>query len=100
MAESLCSRCFHSYVCEQFNEHRDSTAEYTRCHFYNDHFVDAADVEVVKHGRWIYKPYEKDEAIWLYHCSECNAVSASAWNYCRECGAKMDLEVTNRLDQH
>ena len=47
MAKNLCSRCFHSYVCEQFNEHRDSPAEYTRCHFYNDHFVDAADVEVV-----------------------------------------------------
>lgn len=52
----------------------------------------AADVEVVKHGRWIYKPYEKDEAVWLYHCSECNALSALVWNYCRECGAKMDLE--------
>lgn len=52
----------------------------------------AADVELVKHGRWVYKPYENDEAVWLYHCSECNAVSALAWNYCRECGAKMDLE--------
>lgn len=50
------------------------------------------DAEPVKHGRWIYKPYENDEAVWLYHCSECNAVSALAWNYCRECGAKMDLE--------
>lgn len=49
------------------------------------------EAEPVKHGRWIYKPYENDEAVWLYHCSECNAVSASAWNYCRECGAKMEV---------
>ena len=51
------------------------------------------EAEPVRHGRWIYKPYENDDAVWLYHCSECNAVSALAWNYCRECGAKMDLEV-------
>lgn len=53
------------------------------------------DAEPVKHGRWIYKPYENDEAVCLYHCSECNDVSALAWNYCRECGAKMDLEADN-----
>lgn len=58
-------------------------------------FCGKADVVPVRHGRWVYKPYENDEAVWLYHCSECNAVSALAWNYCRECGAKMDLEVTN-----
>ena len=47
MAEySICRRCFHSYVCEQFNEHKDDHNE--RCHFFNDHFVSAADVvEVV-----------------------------------------------------
>ena len=52
----------------------------------------AADVEPVKHGRWVYKPYENDEAVWLYHCSECNALSATVKNYCYNCGAKMDLE--------
>ena len=40
--ESICRSCFHSYVCEQFNRHRDSHNE--KCHFYNDHFVPAADV--------------------------------------------------------
>lgn len=68
MAKNLCSRCFHSYVCEQFNEHRDSTAEYTRCHFYNDHFVDSDDVEVVVHCGECkhYEPCEggKDYCCW------------------------------------
>lgn len=46
--ESICSRCFHSYVCEQFNEHRDSNNQ--KCHFFNDHFVPIADVAPVVRG--------------------------------------------------
>lgn len=48
MAEgSICRKCFHSYVCEQFNEHKDSDNK--KCHFFNDHFVPTADVvEVVR----------------------------------------------------
>ena len=45
--ESVCRSCFHSYVCEQFNENRDSDNK--QCHFFHDHFVPAADVvEVVR----------------------------------------------------
>ena len=45
--KSICRSCFHSYVCEQFNEHRDIDNKH--CHFYNDHFVPTADmVEVVR----------------------------------------------------
>ena len=47
--ESICLRCFHSYVCEQFNEHRDEKND--KCHFYNDHFVPYADVAPVQ--KWI-----------------------------------------------
>ena len=43
--ESICRGCFHSYVCEQFNAHRDSYNE--KCHLFNDHFVPAADVVAV-----------------------------------------------------
>lgn len=52
------------------------------------------EAEPVKHGRWIYKPYENDEAVWLYHCSKCNTVSATVKNYCPVCGTKM-TEVIN-----
>ena len=34
---SICKDCFHSYVCEQFNEHRE--CDNKKCHFANDHFV-------------------------------------------------------------
>ena len=39
---SICKDCFHSYVCEQFNEHRE--CDNKKCHFHNDHFVPNADV--------------------------------------------------------
>ena len=50
MAEgSICRKCFHSYVCEQFNEHRDSDWDNKKCHFFNDHFVNVENVvEVVR----------------------------------------------------
>lgn len=45
--ESICRKCFHSYVCEQFNENKD--IKNNKCHFFNDHFVPTADVvEVVR----------------------------------------------------
>ena len=89
--ESICRSCLHSYVCEQFNEHRDSYNQ--KCHFYNDHFVPAADVVQVQHGRWITKQ-EKDTFagyLYSYECSECGRVEQCKEPYCN-CGAKMDLE--------
>lgn len=40
--ESVCRKCFHSYVCEKFNENKDDNNE--KCHFFNDHYVPTADV--------------------------------------------------------
>lgn len=55
-----------------------------------------ADVEPVAHGRWI---ADGDGYHWTYNCSIC------AWkdgypfnerhNFCPNCGARMDLEVTD-----
>ena len=36
---SVCKDCFHSYVCERFNKHRE--CDNKKCHFANDHFVSA-----------------------------------------------------------
>ena len=41
-SESICRKCFHSYVCEQFNKHRDDDNQ--KCRFNNDHFVSSEDV--------------------------------------------------------
>lgn len=40
--ESICRKCFHSYVCEKFNENKDDNNE--KCHFFNNHYVPTADV--------------------------------------------------------
>ena len=58
-----------------------------------DHKVESADVAHVRHGRWI----EKDKYTFgvMYECSICDDLildSGHPWNYCPNCGAKMDLE--------
>ena len=51
----------------------------------------SSDVEPVKHGRWI----EKDKYTFgvMYDCSICGdriLDNGHSWNYCPNCGAKMD----------
>ena len=48
-----------------------------------------------KHGNWIYKPYEGDDTVWLYHCSVCNAPNARERSFCSACGAMMDGELVD-----
>ena len=71
---SICKDCFHSYVCEQFNEHRESNN--TKCHFFNDHFISTADVVKVvrcKDCKWCKLCYPAkaigEEAIDGYYCN-------------------------------
>lgn len=52
----------------------------------------AADVAPVRHGRWI-----SDESDVLFHCSLCETQISTSWDYddlhwdyCPNCGAKMD----------
>lgn len=53
----------------------------------------AADVEVVKHGRWVWKDFHGDGSLTLC-CSECLGTDGAreTAKYCSECGTKMDLE--------
>ena len=48
--------------------------------------VSREQVEKVRHGRWI-KHEGYDE------CSECHAKSIFGYNYCHNCGARMDKEA-------
>ena len=57
----------------------------------------AADVAPVVHGRWV---SDKDDI--LFHCSVCETQVSTdwdyddlSWNYCPNCGARMDLEEQN-----
>lgn len=47
----------------------------------------AADVEEVKHGRWI----EQSAPRWkTWYCSECKTLGSPHWKRCPVCEAKMD----------
>ena len=50
----------------------------------------------VRHGRWIYREFN-DEYGWSqeYECSECAKYSYFDTDYCPNCGARMDEEVTH-----
>lgn len=60
-----------------------------------------ADVVEVRHGRWVSVQHKLARV-----CSVCNRdepykfadVDADVYNYCPNCGAKMDKEETNELD--
>ena len=56
--------------------------------------IQAADVEPVKHGRWIeYKHFHHNHYIdSTYECSECKVEEPLTSDYCPNCGAKMDCE--------
>lgn len=52
--------------------------------------IPAADVAEVKHGRWIkHKYFDK--------CSECYTMVILRYNYCPNCGARMDIKEENNL---
>lgn len=61
-----------------------------------------ADVEVVKHGRWVSLTECANEGVYCSVCYKkvykadyawCNKKNKVRSNYCPNCGAKMDLEV-------
>ena len=55
--------------------------------------MDAADVAPVRHGRWLQKKHKIFGNAYDYVCSECGCDYALAeYNYCPNCGAKMDLK--------
>ena len=56
--------------------------------------IPSADVEPVRHGRWIEGGYACGETEWI--CSECGfsewRTSNSRMKFCMNCGARMDGE--------
>lgn len=58
--------------------------------------IPAADVDEVRHGRWICGDYYDNHYNPIFECSSCNKEVADRFiknhNYCLHCGAKMDLE--------
>lgn len=81
------------YNCRNF---KDMKCDYcgTADYIYMIEDMPAADVALVVHGHWIEK--EKYSFGIMYDCSLCdNRIldNGYSWNYCPNCGAKMDETV-------
>ena len=90
MAEYKCGDCFHAELCEKSEMlvgfSRDNLA-------YCGMFLNSADVATVRNGRWIEK--EKYTFGIMCDCSLCeNRIldNGHPWNYCPNCGAKMESD--------
>lgn len=84
--KATCENCTEHYVC---NGKCDDTDRLRK--------IPAADVEPVRHGRWIRVKWVEDEdwqegGYWILRCSECVMPYHSPTPYCPHCGAKMDRE--------
>ena len=55
------------------------------------------DAEPIRHGRWILKilPIGGGDKIRSYLCSECDRYVNMKFDYCPNCGARMDATDTN-----
>ena len=53
-------------------------------------YFPTADVEPVRHGRWV--EYQVPPIICCSNCDWATDVKEKNFNYCPNCGAKMDLE--------
>ena len=64
--------------------------------FENKEKFPAADVEPVRHGRWLDEDSFDAHYQPIYRCSECNKTVADNYisfhKYCLHCGARMDGE--------
>ncbi len=49
--------------------------------------------EKEKHGEWNYDMFDEN-----YHCSECNRVGATIYNFCPNCGADMRTQNDRSWD--
>ena len=59
--------------------------------------VPTADVQTVKHGKWILDEDSSSEEEKCYRCSNCKAILEEDYkwhnhNYCYNCGTRMDKE--------
>ena len=52
--------------------------------------IPAVDAEPVRHGEWREINVPKKYGGIIIRCSECNTKGTRMWNYCPNCGAKME----------
>ncbi len=82
----------HADLFEEDLIYLEAEKETYECVVYEIDDTPTIEAEPVRHGRWI-----SDEADILFHCSKCGVQISTSWdykdlqwNYCPDCGAKMD----------
>ena len=97
-----CDTCLHEKVCALWraNECQDASC------YSDDCYTPAADVAEGRHGRWIDRMLD-DFRKYECACSECGAryigdydqyCEPTEFNYCPNCGAKMDDETLSEKE--
>ena len=81
---SKCNNCYHNKVCIGGANYK--TAESCK------HYVSAADVQEVRHGRWECN-YDRGAFYIVYVCSKCGRETLVKENFCPNCGARMDGDL-------
>ena len=87
---------------KNYNPHMTSVARQNHMHEH-DHFLKlialapTVDAVEVVHGLWVHVPSSDMMTGKAYKCSECGKMRYGSFmpNYCANCGAKMDKEVSN-----
>lgn len=83
---------------EEWQELLKSTFPLLPCQMPHQFFLNAptVDAEPVRHGKWAHKYYP---TVWYgpgeppeWICSECQDRAYNTYDYCPNCGAKMDLK--------
>lgn len=54
--------------------------------------IPAEDVATVVHGRWVEKIIPGEVPDWCCVCSICEGDGLPSYDYCPNCGAKMDID--------
>ena len=67
---------------EQVGYSREDAADCIR-------YMDAADVDPVRHGRWLYVDTDTEQ---FFLCNRCKKKEYWESDYCPSCGCRMDLE--------
>ena len=86
MAEYIDREDYCENLCHSHNEYCDKES----CPIWK---APAADAAPVVHGRWV--PFHSQAAGDIQYCSACEIGFAARMRFCPNCGAKMDLEVTD-----
>lgn len=77
---NCCKNCFYDIVCERPMAENESCID----------FVNKADFEPVKRGKWEVVRTHNNFIKHMYKCSACEKNQFARSNYCPNCGAKMD----------